>query len=388
MRKKRSGTFAASPVVFLALVFLIVLLPSPVSSPWNRPGESPATISSAQSSALTPSTSASPEPVSPAGETDRPSPGATAPSSGATAPSPGATAPSQANQTSSWPNGEPSGQPIIWPKSDPLADLGLTALDRNLPDPRKLDIPDSIRPYTLPIIKGLSTSWIPARGLAATPGYTGPVCYLTFDDGPSLSRTPQILAILKAYGIKATFFVIGRNITPPLYPVVWRTQLEGHAIGNHTYDHANGSQSLLHFRHSVALTSELVQRIAGYRPTLFRFPGGSSGFAARKAFRAEGFDWLSDNGYQFFDWNSSTGDGNAKAGYSATQLVNNACSTIPIIRGSGHDIIVLAHDSSYSRNEPHNDITGALPLLIRKIADRGYRFGVLSADGFTAQFVN
>src|SRR5580765_6669100 len=59
---------------------------------------------------------------------------------------------------------------------------------------------------------------------------------LTFDDGPSPVFTPQILAILKKYNIKATFFMVGASAKK--YPELVRAVLaDGHAVGNHTWTH-------------------------------------------------------------------------------------------------------------------------------------------------------
>lgn len=63
--------------------------------------------------------------------------------------------------------------------------------------------------------------------------------YLTFDDGPIPEVTPQVLAILAKYNVKATFFMVGENIDK--HPDVFRQVIEaGHSIGNHTYNHLKG----------------------------------------------------------------------------------------------------------------------------------------------------
>lgn len=63
--------------------------------------------------------------------------------------------------------------------------------------------------------------------------------YLTFDDGPHPTITPFVLQQLKQYNALATFFCIGNNVKQ--YPEVYRRILsEGHAVGNHTFDHLNG----------------------------------------------------------------------------------------------------------------------------------------------------
>ena len=63
---------------------------------------------------------------------------------------------------------------------------------------------------------------------------------LTFDDGPHPTYTAEILDILREYGIKATFFVIGENVERSK-EVLKRCADEGHEIGNHTYSHASAN---------------------------------------------------------------------------------------------------------------------------------------------------
>ena len=63
--------------------------------------------------------------------------------------------------------------------------------------------------------------------------------FLTFDDGPHPDATPQVLEILQKYKVKATFFILGKNVES--HPgFVQKLKEEGHSIGNHTYSHLNG----------------------------------------------------------------------------------------------------------------------------------------------------
>jgi peptidoglycan-N-acetylglucosamine deacetylase len=65
------------------------------------------------------------------------------------------------------------------------------------------------------------------------------VLFLTFDDGPIPEVTPDVLEILKRYNAKATFFCIGENIKK--HPEIFQQVIQdGHAVGNHTYNHLNG----------------------------------------------------------------------------------------------------------------------------------------------------
>ena len=58
---------------------------------------------------------------------------------------------------------------------------------------------------------------------------------LTFDDGPTPDTTLEVLEILKAHGIKATFFVLGSRVTE--WPGIFRRIIEdGHEVGIHGYD--------------------------------------------------------------------------------------------------------------------------------------------------------
>lgn len=65
------------------------------------------------------------------------------------------------------------------------------------------------------------------------------IVYLTFDDGPIPNVTDFVLNTLKTFEVKATFFCIGDNIRK--HPQVFeRIKNDGHAIGNHTYNHLKG----------------------------------------------------------------------------------------------------------------------------------------------------
>lgn len=65
------------------------------------------------------------------------------------------------------------------------------------------------------------------------------VIYLTFDDGPVAGPTEFVLDTLKSYQAKATFFCIGNNIKKN-GPLFQRIKRDGHAVGNHTFNHARG----------------------------------------------------------------------------------------------------------------------------------------------------
>lgn len=94
------------------------------------------------------------------------------------------------------------------------------------------------------------------------------VLYYTFDDGPIPELTPKILDILKKYNAKATFFMVGDNIRkhPEIYEKVIA---EGHATGNHSYNHMKGwSNSNFSYYRNVLKAASL------HKSKLFRPPYG------------------------------------------------------------------------------------------------------------------
>ena len=128
---------------------------------------------------------------------------------------------------------------------------------------------------------------------------------LTFDDGPSLF-TAQILDILRERQVKATFFVLGKNAEE--HPeILRRMSAEGHSIGNHTWSHP--FPYLLgrkEFAAEVDKTQEVVERITGHRPALFRPPYGARWFGMFPALRERSLQVVqwSDSGY---DWKGAPG---------------------------------------------------------------------------------
>lgn len=95
-----------------------------------------------------------------------------------------------------------------------------------------------------------------------------PTVYFTFDDGPHPEITPFVLEQLKKYDAKATFFCVGKNVAehPDLFQQLFN---DGHAVGNHTFDHVNGAKT------KTKAYVENVLEAAKYIPSpLFRPPYG------------------------------------------------------------------------------------------------------------------
>lgn len=179
---------------------------------------------------------------------------------------------------------------------------------------------------------------------------------LTFDDGPNPIYTRQILAILKKYNIKATFFEVGANAK--LYPdVVKEIHEQGHVIASHSMTHP-----MLTKISDAQLDNEIVQpvviinSIIGVKPKCLRYPFGASNEHVRAEIRAHGMTPV-PMGFNSFDYERP---GTQKI---VSQILNNIYSKQ----------IVLMHDG-YDKRE---QTVAALPIIIEGIKKKGLGFSTI-----------
>lgn len=202
---------------------------------------------------------------------------------------------------------------------------------------------------------------------------TEKVVYLTFDDGPS-EHTEQILDTLDAYGIKATWFILGNTGNIDKVKEIWK---RGHQVGLHSAEHdyeyvyANPDN----FIADINKVGSAVRERIGFFPTLIRFPGGSvNGYNAG---RADEFKQAATNqGWHFFDWNVSIGD-STQPPAPVEQLVENIKREAEGCNSAN----VLMHDSDFKPTTPE-----ALPQIIEYFKSQGYSFDVIATDSFGYHF--
>lgn len=114
--------------------------------------------------------------------------------------------------------------------------------------------------------------------------------YLTFDDGPTPEVTKWVLDILNQHNIKATFFCIGNNIMQ--HPDIFKKVIEdGHAIGNHTYNHVNGwhTKNKRYFENTALTEEALSDNGAENNTKLFRPPYGKIKRSQAAHLRKQGY---------------------------------------------------------------------------------------------------
>ena len=183
----------------------------------------------------------------------------------------------------------------------------------------------------------------------------GPYIAITFDDGPSAQLTPRLLDILKERGIRATFFVVGRNVAE--YPdIVRRMDSEGHEIANHSWSHPAltqmGTEGL---RKQIENTNDAIEKITGKRPSLMRPPYGATSSTLNRRFtedyRLKVILWSVDP----LDWKYR----NANRVYSS------------ITQNTQPGSIILAHDI-------HATTVAAMPSTLDALTAKGYKFVTVS----------
>ena len=185
---------------------------------------------------------------------------------------------------------------------------------------------------------------------------------LTFDDGPSEPYTERILDLLDKYNVKATFFMIGRNVEK--FPeVAKRVADEGHEIGNHTYAH---SSLVLDTPRKIAMElekgEETIRSSTGVSTKMFRPPyGANTRWILTQALR---------RGYIITKWSVNAGDW-GKA--TAEKIARKALARIE------NGAIVLMHDgTNFRRNDHRWQTVTALANIIDVLTDRGYKLVTVS----------
>ncbi|WP_354640194.1 polysaccharide deacetylase family protein [Kitasatospora camelliae] len=193
--------------------------------------------------------------------------------------------------------------------------------------------------------------------LAAPPLFSLPsedkLVALTLDDGPDPTHTPTVLKILHDYGIRATFFLVGENVSAHRSLVTDIAQ-QGHHIANHTWSHPDLRQlSATAVRDQLERTSDLLQELTGKPPTWFRAPGGDFSNNALSA--------CADLGMRPMGWSVDPRDW-ARPG--------TAKITSRVLEEIGPGSIVLNHDGGGDRSQTVAALKTYLPVLL----DGGYRF--------------
>jgi len=197
-----------------------------------------------------------------------------------------------------------------------------------------------------------ATDW---RGRAETNAVA-----LTFDDGPS-DDTEAALDVLKSYGVKATFFMVGREVEKRPQ-VARRIVAECHEIGNHSYSHP-----IYLFctprrtREELNRTQDAIANVTGIKPSFARPPCGVRTPAYFKAAK--------EIGVRTIQWTVAGCDWQKRSAVEIAQLVLK-----DVAAGS----IILLHDGDSGLKRDRKETVKALPLIIEGLQARGLRVAPLA----------
>jgi peptidoglycan-N-acetylglucosamine deacetylase len=180
-----------------------------------------------------------------------------------------------------------------------------------------------------------------------------PEIAITFDDRPHPVYTPQVLDVLRRYGVRATFFCVGLNANA--YPeLVGRATDEGHQTGNHTWSHPYlpdlTRDELLR---QVDATNAALANAAGRSSTLVRPPYGSR--------TPDLLGWLAEHGMTTVLWDVDTQDWSVPG-------VEAIVAAAAALTSDGS--LILMHDAGGDRTQT----VAALPRILETLLARGYRF--------------
>ncbi|MCP9751666.1 polysaccharide deacetylase family protein [Ferruginibacter sp. HRS2-29] len=179
--------------------------------------------------------------------------------------------------------------------------------------------------------------------------------FLTFDDGPHPAVTPFVLDELQKVGAKATFFCIGKNVVA--HPEIYSRILdEGHAVGNHTFNHLNG------WKTGDAIYLDDIAEAKKYIDSkLFRPPYGRISSFQQKQLKADRFE------LKTIMWTVLSGDFD-------TSVNNERCLQNVVLHAKEGSVIVF-HDSEKAGEK----VKFALPRVLNYFSGKGFSFEKLSA---------
>jgi len=184
----------------------------------------------------------------------------------------------------------------------------------------------------------------------------GKVAYLTFDDGPNPTYTPQIVEILQKYNAGATFFVLGQEVDKYAH-IASDTSKNGHSVANHTDTHldiSTASDEMI--KEEIQKTNALIKKATGKTPICFRPPYG--------AIKSDTNQKLQNAGGKTIMWDVDTQDW-ARPGVD--EIVNH------VLMYTQDGEIILMHDGGGDRTQT----IAALEKILKKMTQEGWKFKAL-----------
>ncbi|MGW4231900.1 polysaccharide deacetylase family protein [Streptomyces sp. NPDC004980] len=230
------------------------------------------------------------------------------------------------------PGGEPLG-PAAGPPSQ--ARTGPTTYRLR---PMTGDTPPRFRPAAPPVR---------TRPFEEMPELGADAMVLSFDDGPDPRYTPDILATLRRYGVRAMFFVCG-EMAADNQDLLREMADDGHVVGNHSWSHPLIPKlSRSGIRDELGSTSEVIEKTLGSPPLWYRAPYG--------AWNRNSFEIGAEMGMEPMAWTVDTLDWTTPGTATIVRRVE---------RGAAPGVVVLSHDAGGNRSQSVAALRRYLPALI------------------------
>jgi len=216
-------------------------------------------------------------------------------------------------------------------------------------------------PFLLDRLAGGRAVWHMARG-------DPPTIYLTYDDGPNSTTTPDLLDVLAAQRVPATFFLIDRNITDETAPIVRRLFAEGHSVALHSHTRGYMLMSPEKLAQTLAAAADRIDQLTGRRPCqAFRPHAGwrsGSMYLGLKKIDHQLIGW----GWMLWDWNWFRRR-------TADSVINRLLDRV-----RGGDIIVMHDGDESAPRVDQRHTVEATSRLIPELRARGFAFGTVCAN--------
>ena len=192
-----------------------------------------------------------------------------------------------------------------------------------------------------------------------------PTLYLTYDDGPNPTTTPDLLDVLARESAVATFFLIDQHVTEATAPLVRRMFAEGHAVALHSHTRGYMLMSPDRFARTLTTAAGNIERMAGAPPCrAFRPHAGWRSWSM--------YAGLKKIDYRFIGWSWMLWDWNWFQRRTADAVVNRIHDRV-----ANGDIVVM-HDGDESapfKDQRHT--VDATARLIPELRARGFAFGTV-----------
>jgi len=185
---------------------------------------------------------------------------------------------------------------------------------------------------------------------AVRSGPAGRAVAIGFDDGPA-ADTPAFLTMLERSRARATFFMVGRQLSDAFGPMLLRALRDGDVLGDHSWSHPD-LRSSRDVRGQLASTLGAIRSLSGYTPCVFRPPYGAYDQTVLQQARSLGLATVL--------WNVDPSD------YTQPGTAAIVGRVLAQVRPGS---IIISHDGG----GPRAQTLAAYPSIIASLRGRGYR---------------